>query len=166
MDMHPQELHKIFHGSRMLTKKSFAAFEKVLKQCFICGFTDPPKERLKISVAHVHYAFTEEVMGDFTKAYIDVHKCELLNLINRGIGYGKICITNSRNSKFMMQLYHKSFLCLYGAPSTFSADPESCRVFYHKFRKSRRTVLYTCPSRHSHNNSPLERILDVFKSIL
>lgn len=77
-----------------------------------------------MSIKHVNEAFNDCGQADYTIIYINNGKFEVLNIFDVGTTYIEQCIAPSRSSDHVKIVYESMWMCRYGAPERFAADPE------------------------------------------
>lgn len=106
------------------------ACEKSYRACDICASSVLPgisKKVKKVSLTHVNQAFNEEMQADFCVVYVGSNTFEMLNIVDVRTGYGERIMAPKRDAGTMKQQLETGWLCRYGSPKEFIADPEFCR---------------------------------------
>lgn len=163
---HESEMINLFKNAGILTPPLALACRKVVDACDACKGSGRRGIKRKISLSHVNQAFNEEIQADFATVRFKDANHEVLNVVDTGTTYGLRLIVPDRSAKTMKKLLEKHWFLEFGAPKSFSADPEFTRGVMERFLQLHDVTLQQRPARSSNKNGIVERQNGVFKMIM
>lgn len=87
-------------------------------------------------------------------------------MVDLGTSYGERVIAPCRSVDFITSAIETRWICIHGALTSFSSDPEFCRPVLARFLKAHEIKFRERPARYSPKNDRVERNNSMFKSTL
>lgn len=110
-----QEIKDLLRDAGIDNKKIFDRYNAVFDSCDICATPGRPHQKVKMPLKHVNEAFNEFLQVDYTVAYIEDEKYEILIMVDTRTAYGERYIAPSRSADHMNRMFDIMWLCRHGA---------------------------------------------------